>query len=121
MSLLSFVGLTNEILINGTTTSRTLFCVGDRLTLVCRNETLAYSWIIPIIGGGQITVALTIPEITVDDFTARYISMTESQLQFVVSNDLNGITFICRDFFTGFNISTTNLLVLGKMFIVFCK
>ena len=43
----SYVDMSIEILVNETTTTRTQFCVGEMLTLVCRHYTSIHAWEVP--------------------------------------------------------------------------
>ena len=111
------VGLTIEIRVDDNATSRTHFCVGERLTLICNGKTEAYIWRIPpLLTFNELTVSAGLPIVTVNNFTATFISITETRLQFNVSSELNDTTITCMDLLRNQDFSTMTLLLLGMMF-----
>ena len=111
------VGLTIEILVDNTATSRTRFCVGERLTLICSGDTGSYIWRNPpLLTGNQLLVSIGVMSLTINNFTGTFISMTESRLQFNVSSELNNTTISCFDPNLSVDVSTITLLLLGKIF-----
>ena len=112
------VGLPIEILVDDTVTSRTRFCIGERLTLICNGNSGSYIWRIPpLLVGNQVLISIGVMSVTINNFAATFISMTESRLQFNVSSELNDTTITCFDPNLSQEISTLTLLLLGKMFI----
>ena len=116
--------MTIEILVDDTTTSRTRFCVGERLILICNGNTGSYIWRIPpLLTANDLLVSSGTTNLTLNNFTAIFISRTESRLQFSVSSELNDTTITCIDPNFSQEISTITLMLLGKMFYrnrVFC-
>ena len=109
--------MTIQILVDDNATSRTRFCVGERLTLICNGNIGAYVWRIPpLITGTQLTVTTGVMIATVNNFTAAFISITESRLQFNVSPELNDTTITCFDIIRNMDLSTITLLLHGKIF-----
>ena len=116
--------MTIQILVDDNATSRTRFCVGERLILICNGDTGAYAWRIPpLLTINELLVSAGAIISTVNDFTATFISMTETRLQFNVSSELNDTTITCFNLVLNQVISTTTLMLHGKMFYrnrVFC-
>ena len=66
-----------EIEVNETATTRTLFCVGEMLTLVCRNDTSIHAWEVPpSMTGIDLLVTGGFPTNSVNNINATHVSDT---------------------------------------------
>ncbi len=108
------------MLLNDVVTDRTQFCVGESLTLVCNNNTVTYSWRVgSIITGNSLQVTPGTTTSTVMNFTATYISMTETRLQFMIPAVFdNNTVFTCFDVTNAVEVSTTTLQLHGMCLVI---
>ena len=88
----NYVGLSIEIQVNGTATTRTQFCVGELLTFVCRPVTSTfgiYAWEIPsVVAGHDLLVSRGTPTNSFNNFNVTLVSDTEVTLVLEVSMNL---------------------------------
>ena len=108
-----------EIQIKGTSTARTQFCVGEILTLVCRNDTIAYLWKIQSVTETyNLVVTRGFPMYSINNFTVTLVSDTESTLMFEASMNLNGSEIRCLNGYIPAPLfSSTTLLLHGEVFV----
>ena len=65
-----YLGLTIEIILDGAITSQIYFCIGEILTLICRNDTAIYAWYVPpIVSAIELQVSRGIPRYTKKNLT----------------------------------------------------
>ena len=117
----NYLGLTIEIQVYGVATTTTQFCIGEILTLVCRNDTTVYIWQVPpVITGTKFQVTPANPTASVNNINATYVSHTESTLVFVASKSLNVSVIRCINGAVADApcISSTTLLLHGEILIV---
>ncbi len=107
-----------KILLDGATTDRSLFCPRDNLTVVCFGSSEAYRFIVgTIITGTDLFVSSAFQTNMALGFTARYISMNESRLEFVVPNNFENNTLIsCIDPINGNLFANLSLALYGKIY-----
>ena len=114
--ILGFGG--QEILLDGAMTDRSLFCPRDNLTVVCFGSSEAYRFIVgTIITGTDLFVSPAFQTNMALGFTARYISMNESRLEFVVPNNFeNNTLIVCNNPINGILYSSLSLELYGKIY-----
>ncbi len=107
-----------KILLDGAMTDRSLFCPTDNLTVVCFGSSEAYRFIVgTIITGTELFVSPALQTSMALGFTARYISMTESRLEFVVPNNFeNNTLIVCNNPINGILYSSLSLELYGKIY-----
>ncbi len=114
--ILGFGG--QEILLNGAMTDRSLFCPRDNLTVVCFASSESYSFTVgAIITVPGLFVSPASQTNSASGFTARYISMNESRLEFVVPNNFeNNTLIVCKNPINGFVFANLSLALYGKIY-----
>ncbi len=115
--ILGFGG--QEILLDGAMTDRSLFCPRDNLTVVCFASSESYSFTVGAIITlpGLLFVSPASQTNRASGFTARYISMNESRLEFAVPNNYENNTLIsCIDPINGISFANLSLALYGKIY-----
>lgn len=102
-------------LLDGQETTRTEFCVGDSLILVCNGSSTTYTWLVGNFTPATNDLVVSSQGVTntINGFTSTFISMEESRLSFVVQAEHNGTEVNCQDFGTGTKYLTLMISVFG--------
>ena len=110
------VGLMFNILRDHVPTDRMEFCVGERITFVCTNQSTVIAWTAPPILTGEIQVlSFSTNFVSMPPFNATNLQGRNSTLTVDVFSQLDGINISCFDrAITGALLSTTIVQVLGR-------
>ena len=117
-----YSGSSNEVLVDGESTTRTVFCVGEALTFISDVPSQLYAWRIPpLITGTTLQVVENSPQRTIMGFTATYVSANKSTLEFNATMELNGTDITSVDSLNDKLIFSMVLNLHGKTVIIYCN